>query len=163
MPQLGSTRLGTFTARARSSWKLPARTHLYYLPTQKSDVIYEYSLFGLKSSCFWYFHPISPLGYLYLPLLKLEGQNQKKSYPPDQVTSLTYIQCGPSMTVRMIDILFAINRYPSAKKRYLSGHKDIYLPKRISISQNVIDDPHCMALLWPLWPLNLNRWLFPIN
>ena len=31
MPQLGSTRLGTFTARARSSRKIPAQTHLYYL------------------------------------------------------------------------------------------------------------------------------------
>ena len=29
MPQLGSTRLGKFSARARSSRKIPARTHLY--------------------------------------------------------------------------------------------------------------------------------------
>ena len=31
------------------------------------------------------------LGYLYLPLLILEGQNQKISYQPNQVTSLTNI------------------------------------------------------------------------
>ena len=31
VPQLGSTRLGTFTAQARSSRKFPARTHLYHL------------------------------------------------------------------------------------------------------------------------------------
>jgi hypothetical protein len=31
VPQLGSARLGTFIARARSSRKIPARTHLYYL------------------------------------------------------------------------------------------------------------------------------------
>ena len=29
VPQLGLTRLGTFIARACSSWKIPARTHLY--------------------------------------------------------------------------------------------------------------------------------------
>ena len=29
VPQLGLTRLGTFVARARSSRKIPARTHLY--------------------------------------------------------------------------------------------------------------------------------------
>jgi len=29
MPQLGSTRLGKFSARARSSRKIPARTHHY--------------------------------------------------------------------------------------------------------------------------------------
>ena len=28
VPQLGSAQLGTFTARARSSQKIPARTHL---------------------------------------------------------------------------------------------------------------------------------------
>ena len=31
MPQLGSTRLGKFSARARSSRKIPARTHHYQL------------------------------------------------------------------------------------------------------------------------------------
>ena len=31
VPQLGSTWLGTFIARARSSRKIPARTHLYQL------------------------------------------------------------------------------------------------------------------------------------
>ena len=30
--QLGSARLGTFIARARSSWKIPARSHHYKLP-----------------------------------------------------------------------------------------------------------------------------------
>ena len=32
--QLGSTRLGTFTARARSSRKIPARTHHYHVPNR---------------------------------------------------------------------------------------------------------------------------------
>ena len=31
VPQLGLTRLGTFTARARSSRKIPAQTHHYCL------------------------------------------------------------------------------------------------------------------------------------
>ena len=35
VPQLGSARLGTFIARARSSRKIPARTHLYYLGVKK--------------------------------------------------------------------------------------------------------------------------------
>ena len=30
VPQLGSARLGTFIARACSSRKIPAQTHLYY-------------------------------------------------------------------------------------------------------------------------------------
>ena len=38
VPQLGLTRLGTFTARARSSRKIPARTHLYYPSIKEKSV-----------------------------------------------------------------------------------------------------------------------------
>ena len=50
-----------------------------------------YTPFWTSNSCFWYFQSISPMEYLYLLLLILEEQNQKKSYPQNQVTSLTNI------------------------------------------------------------------------
>ena len=69
------------------------------------------------------------------------------TFLPSQLQNLltyeTIIQCGPSMTFWKIDILFA-KQIPFCKIRYLSGHKDIYLPKRISISQNGIDGRHCI-------------------
>ena len=41
--QLGSARLGTFTARARSSRKIPARTHLYCLLMYLDMTMISYS------------------------------------------------------------------------------------------------------------------------
>ena len=44
VPQLGSNRLGNFVARLGSSWKIPARTHHFYLLDAlfqgKNDAIY---------------------------------------------------------------------------------------------------------------------------
>ena len=49
VPQLGSARLGTFIARARSSRKIPARTHHYYLPTLIS--VYTKIYINFRTPC----------------------------------------------------------------------------------------------------------------
>ena len=62
------------------------------------------------------------MGYLYLPLLMLEGHNQKKSYPPNQVTSLTY-STVTFMAFQLKSMAFPIKltpNYPSQGEKLLN-------------------------------------------
>ena len=54
MPQLGLARAGKFTARARSSWKIPAQTHLYPVHTEWSKPLQtciQYKFWIFKKFC----------------------------------------------------------------------------------------------------------------
>ena len=49
VPQLGSAWLGTFTARTRSSRKIPARTHLYYLSCNSHIFFHIFRIYFLNN------------------------------------------------------------------------------------------------------------------